>query len=1022
MTEIDLKNILLRELDYAESPGFEDSSQRKARRSISGIDNIYFIQDVPVVYFGQFREVDPSSIWKLYRQVWSQSKVPLLYIILPEEIRIYNGYAEPPKTPEELDTGDRLLQNLQRLVDEEGARKEIRSQLYGQYNRLYLETGAFWSTPDGQSIKREKRADQRLLSSMNQVRLQLTKRKLPSDLAYALLGRSIFIRYLEDRGILTSEQISDIVGELAGSYRSVLNNHDTAYKLFRGLSNRFHGDLFPVVEGESKIVQQDHLNLLADFLDGYDFDTGQRSFWPFDFTYIPIELISGIYDTFLYGSNENDENDNDSGNDDVEKNRRQLGAYYTPLSLVDFIVEETLPIETAHYEMKILDPTCGSGVFLVRAYQRLVEAWKQEFNASITVQVLSDILKRSIFGVDIELNAIRIAAFSLYLAMLDFLENEQILDERFLFPNLKDTNLISADFFSIEVEEIFSGKKFDRVIGNLPWGRSTLKGDALRRVEEGGYQIGGKQIVHVFLQYAPKFCAEDGELALLAPAKSTILVASNTLEEFRQTFFQQYNVRAVVNFSALVYELFASSLSPVVAFFYRSGLPSEQSKLVYGVPKPSPISLHLGAIVLDTTEVKYLDKEELINHPILWKVASWGTARDAMLIQRLRSFPTLQSLEKANPSLLRTEIREGYIKARKGIKSIKAPWLYEKPLLDVKDFKRYVVEARGHVTEIEFERPRNPEIYTGPLALIHKSKCEAAFFDKGFVAYRNKITGIAGQPGQENLLKWLVAYINSPLAKYYHFLTSTSWAVERGTIIHDEYKQMPFLVPSEDEPLFKAVLERFDRILELDKGRGSLFIDVDFLIKEQETFIADLVFDLYGLSEVERQLVRDIVNYEIEFFYWAKRKNRKLDDSLAKSVRRPDSKMLIEYAQTFVETVNALLKYQNQTLNAVVYQDGLPLSAVGFQLVKSVDAQKVQLVESSSILRKTLRDLDKLLLTQRASTLYMRRHVRIYDGPWLYLVRPSERRFWTRSQALADADSFIMELLNLSRKEVGASH
>ena len=79
------------------------------------------------------------------------------------------------------------------LVDVEAARQQIRYQLNG-YKRLSLETGAFWSTLDGQRIKRENRADKRLLRSMDQVRRRLSD--LPNDQAYALLGRSIFVRYL----------------------------------------------------------------------------------------------------------------------------------------------------------------------------------------------------------------------------------------------------------------------------------------------------------------------------------------------------------------------------------------------------------------------------------------------------------------------------------------------------------------------------------------------------------------------------------------------------------------------------------------------------------------------------------------------------------------------------------------------------------------------------------------------------------------------------------------------------------
>jgi len=1027
MTVVNLKEILFEELDYTEGSGLEDAASLRGR-PIPYIDQVYFIRDIPVAYFSQLKDYNPDELWMLHRQVWSQSRVPLLYVILPTEIRVYNSYAEPAEKAEELDVSDRLLHHLQQLVDEETARQEIRYRLVDSYKRLSLETGAFWSTPDGQRIKRESRADQRLLNSMEQVRLRLSD--LPNDQAYALLGRSIFIRYLEDRDILTPQWISETTAGQAESYLEALSKPgtDTAYLLFEALSQRFNGDLFPPDRERDK-VKGGHLTLIRQFLEGYDFDSSQMSFWPYDFTYIPIELISGIYDTFLYGKQDNDSDkdsdDEDNSDDEIasrERRRRALGAYYTPLSLVDFIVEETLPLETTRLGMIILDPACGSGVFLVRAYQCLVEIWKQQNNSFPTMQVLSGILKESIFGVDIERNAVQIAAFSLYLAMLDYLTNEEIMQEHFRFPSLKDTNLISADFFSEEVDMLFANKHFDRIIGNLPWGRGTLTKAALHWLEKRGYQVAGKQIVQAFLLRVPEFCAEEGEMALLAGAKSTILVASNTYEEFRRLFFERYHVRAVVNFSALVYELFDESISPAIVLFYQSRSPIMQSKLVYGVPKPSSLSQRLGAIILDATEVKYLDREELLASPVLWKVASWGNPRDAGLIQRLRSFQTLRELEKTE--LLRGEIVEGFFEGKKESRKKDALWLQGKPFLATRKFKPYyIAEVKETVHSSRFERPRTEEIYHGPLALIRRSICQAAFFDGDFIAYRDKITGILGWAGQEDLLKWLVAYINSPLARYYHFLTSTSWAVERGTIIHNEYKDMPFLVPEEGDSRFKEVIDHFNQIIHLHTQSSKVIMrNVKAEIRDHEFAIAELIFDLYGLHPAERQLVWDVVQYEIEFFKWAKRDTRSFNDSKSHPVRHPDSIMFIEYAQTFTETVTTLLRYQAQTLNAVVYQDGAPLSVVGFELVSLADAKEVHVIDSSLSLRDILRKLDRLLLEQHTPTLYMRRHVRIYEAPWLYLVRPSERRFWTRSQARADADSFIEESLSRSRAKMRVSN
>lgn len=1014
MSDFNLKAVLLEELDYADTPGLNTTNLWPNGRPIPSVENAYFIQDVPVVYFSHLDDPEPDldRLWKLYRNVWSQSKVPLLYVILSQEIRIYNGYTEPPQTPEELDTGDRLLIRLEQLTNIESARQEISSKLNG-YRRIYLETGAFWSTETGQRINREKRADQRLLDAMGQVRRHLlADGKLPEDIAYALLGRSIFIRYLQDRGILNEEWISLLTDGQAKDYIGALENKDMTYRLFKGLSQRFNGDLFPVDEEEKK-VEQTHLNLLRDFLNGHNLDTGQMSFWPYDFTHIPIELISGIYDTFLSG-----------------EERKKLGAYYTPLPLVDFVVEETLPLEKTHQGMTVLDPACGSGIFLVRAYQRLVEAWKREHNDISLAKQLGDILKQSIFGVDIKVNAVQIAAFSLYLAMLDYLSNEEIADERFRFPSLKNTNLIAADFFSQEVEQRFVGRKFDRVIGNLPWGKGSLRGDAVRWTKEHGHQIGGKQIVQAFLQRAPNFCTNEGELALLAPVKSTILLTSATHQAFREQFFRTYHVRAVVNFAALVYELFLDSLSPVVALFYQPNPPPLQEKLVYGVPKPSPLSQHLGAIVLDTTEVRYLDREDLATDPVLWKIALWGSPRDAAIIRYLQFLPTLQEratqlgwtvdVEEERNEAKKKDIPQGFIV---GNKKKEALWLEGMPCVDTDRFRSYLVEVHGVIKESHFERPRTREIYRGPIVLIHRSTSEAAFFEGKEVAYRDKISGVPGKLGQESLLKWLTAYINSSLSRYYHFLTSTSWAVERGTIIHEEYKQMPLLIPDQQDPRFQQVLYYFDQIVSLYQEKNMVLGGSrEEVIQQLRNAIDVLIFDLYDLSSIERQFVQDMVEYGIGFFQWAKRKQRKLNDAKANPIKRPAIQMLVRYAEAFIETVADLLRYQNQTLNAIVYQDGAPLNVVEFELVSVAEAKKVRTIEESKTLRDLLRKLDRVLLEQHTPTLYQRHHVRIYDGLNFYVARPAERRFWTTSQARIDADSFLGEMLARSKRETGVSY
>ncbi|WP_129678130.1 hypothetical protein [Candidatus Chloroploca sp. Khr17] len=161
-------------------------------------------------------------------------------------------------------------------------------------------------------------------------------------------------------------------------------------------------------------------------------------------------------------------------------------------------------------------------------------------------------------------------------------------------------------------------------------------------------------------------------------------------------------------------------------------------------------------------------------------------------------------------------------------------------------------------------------------------------------------------------------------------------------------------------------------------------------------------------------MLEDLSEYSINYFYWFKQKNRNANGTAA--VRRPSLDMLKTYATTFADAVSNVLQYQNERLNAVVYQNGTPLSVVGFLLTDQRNAQEVQVVETKQAMKELLRRLDKALLEQKSPSLFSRRHVRIYDGDWLYLVRPSEQRFWTRTLARADADSTIAEMMNRAEK------
>ena len=150
-----------------------------------------------------------------------------------------------------------------------------------------------------------------------------------------------------------------------------------------------------------------HLRVLADFRHGkVEMTTGQLRFLGYDFEFMPISLISAVYDRFL-----NDESD--------RKNAE--GAYYTPMFLADFVVNQAWDEMNDEQRRKgtFYDPACGSGIFLVRLFQRLVADYCLKANKRFANwEELASIVQR-LHGGDINAAAVRVAAFSLYVALLN---------------------------------------------------------------------------------------------------------------------------------------------------------------------------------------------------------------------------------------------------------------------------------------------------------------------------------------------------------------------------------------------------------------------------------------------------------------------------------------------------------------------------------------------------------------------------------------------------------------------------
>ena len=936
------------------------------------IDAAYFHGNIPVVYFKELQTVDDDYLWDLHRSLWNHNRAPLLIAVLPQEVRVYNCFAPPQR-----DSGRLMAENiapLKQAVQQVTNVLELRREL-SQYRRREIVSGRFARIQQGE-FNREQRVDNRLLENLRHVRRHLIDDGLPEPVTNSLLGRSIFVRYLEDRGVINEDYFGRFDSGL--TFPALLKGSwDETYQLFDELARRFNGDLFPINGLERDRVKPQHLQRLGRFLDGEEVTSGQMYFWAYDFKYIPIELISAIYETFL------------------DEDRRKTSAYYTPPEIVDFVLNEVLPFETEPQNVSILDPACGSGIFLVEAYRRLVTLHRHARGGeNLSFEELRDLLTGSINGVDLSEEAIQVAAFSCYLALLDFLEPKSIW-EAVRFPTLKGTNLFVNDFFDTDAP--FNERRYNIILGNPPW-QSSLTAKAADYVGQNNHPIGNKQIAQAFLWRAPTLLADEGRICLLAPSKGILFNQSGPNREFRRRFFMANEITQIVDFSAFRRSLFRRAVAPMVAVFYRkpSDTDSGWGELMYINPHPSPLSEGLAGIVVFGDEVRRFSRRQVANHPYIWKVALWGTPRDLTLVDDLcERFPSLEQVSQSRG----WRIREG-VTVNGGDENL-APELAAMRYVPVNAVRPFHVSSsqEDRIGHEVFHRPRNRSIYLGPHVLLRAGVMTGGVLASAFLpddaVFTDKITGIAGPSEDMDYLKVACAYFNSSLARYYQFLTGSQWGVERDAVLLAEQKSFPCAIPVEDRDLLHEIVSLVDQIQRKNA-------DWDWHLELDE-----LVYRSYGVTSSEQQIVEDFLDTTMDRYYLGVQAN---------AFEAPSVGELTLYAQAYADV------FENTTggsraLAPIVYQGAPPYRAVSFRLTPRDSRSRHPDIVSEPELDSLLMRLERIATEQHAQSLYFRRNIKVYEPEVIHIVKPAERRFWTRSAAYNDADETIAQLLRTASSD-----
>jgi hypothetical protein len=241
------------------------------------------------------------------------SRPNLLFLAVHGELIVYDLAKAPPRSDEDLNTGDRVI-NVARSIS------EVQTRL-AEYHRERIETGVVF----GQERFRNSlnRADRACTHKGLEDRTPATRGHYdstwggtPHPLSSSLADRPLyFCAYLEDREILTPKYFESIAarrqswrkilseapsepglepGMTDVRFLRVLQGKEFTYALFKELANDFNGDSFPLTDGEQECIRQEHIHALRGFLTGTTSGQQHLFFFAYRFDIIPIELISTI--------------------------------------------------------------------------------------------------------------------------------------------------------------------------------------------------------------------------------------------------------------------------------------------------------------------------------------------------------------------------------------------------------------------------------------------------------------------------------------------------------------------------------------------------------------------------------------------------------------------------------------------------------------------------------------------------------------------------------------------------------
>ena len=988
-------------------------------------DKIFFVNDDPVLVFSTLPDsAAENDIMECYRRAWSLARPRCLFLGIGDELRVYS-LASPPR---KMDVHHKPIAPLAVVTQT----AEVLTKL-ANFHRNRLESGVAFEAAE--ELKPSSRADRQLVRDVRSATAALHQDGLELSVAHSLIERVILVRYLEDRGIITEEYFESVVSRSNSDtgirdvqiarqpnygqpsvFISLLEDKAVTYELFDQLAKDFNGDLFVTDADERDLVTDQHLRLLMRLLQGTA-SAGQQPlfFWAYDFSVIPTNLISTMYEIFhrdaTYG--------------------QKSSTYYTPPDLVEFVLSEVLDDKTLRKKPRICDPACGSGIFLVEGYRRIVRYEMSQRGDRLQSKELKTLLLNRIAGCDLDEAAVRLAAFSLYVAYLNYQTPQDIrkagplpplihrdglagesapLVVQDAFADLKDKELVTKPE-GIRKEELpWWPCQFDVVVGNPPWTR--LSGENTRGEEwarENGLAVGNRNPSQLFLWRALDLLKTDGKAAILIGANA-IFNRWPMSVQFRSDWLDAVALEHVINFSQVRREFFATGVAPFMLVRFRKKSDNDDNLVVYESAKRVP-PWRRKSSALVRLDRQIVPQMTLHNNDHLWKTYSVGSIRDEALLARLDLEKNLESWIKGQPRA------HGFQLSGENDETAELSNELEGiPILKT-------LESWGEIRDSWYESPdRIPKWVPEERLLKGLRLLVRLGVSPGFgpharliskpMAYRHVFYAVS----LDHLPLWqakiILGTLLSSLGRYWLYMKSGYWGIWQEKVLSSDILSVPIRLPEKPTVVTDRIINAVDA---LDDACNATLVSNSRLIPSAMSMIDKGVFDLFELNDLEIEIITD---------FWSAQQPDALEP-LDLGSRTHGLEIDIElWRQTgFARYLKVFLGAWNQRLR--------DLGQFSWTLRRNADADVVAVVletQSDAETHGSYDDLDQENLWEYvlrkignawdvpdARSILRYGVVRIVTDTAIIVVKRNERRLWSASAARQDADATAAQLMATQR-------